>query len=790
MCYIFNTSDMTSNNINNFIEHLKTLNPEQLEAVKSTEGALLVLAGAGTGKTRVLTTRIAFILASSLAYPSNILAVTFTNKAAKEMEHRIVEMVGDAAAGLWLGTFHSICLRIIRKHVEAAGLKPDFSIINQDDQLRLIKEIHKELKLDEKKFNPKATQAIINRWKDRAQEPYDVTANDSNGGDELLKVYEIYANRCKTLNCVDFGDLILRCITLFKNFPEILAEYQRKFRYILVDEYQDTNVAQYMWLKLLAGAKHNICCVGDDDQSIYGWRGAEIGNILRFEKEFEGAGLIKLETNYRSTQDILSAADSLIANNNGRLGKTLKAHHGKGEKIKLVSVWDDRSEAAYIAEEIESQQAIYKQKLNDFAILVRAGHQTRSLEEAFIQRALPYRILGGLKFYERMEIRDAIAYVRAVLQPQNDLALERIINVPRRGLGDKTLDGWKAGARAKGLPLQVYIRENLGDNNIVKPKMREVLGKLFLDFDMWVLGLKTETFAQTIERILEDTGYIQMWKSEGTPEANGRIENLKELINAIAEFDNIDDFLEHVSLVSDNDETSEENMVSIMTIHGAKGLEFEHVFLPGWEEGLFPSQQSIDEKGKDGLEEERRLAYVAITRAKKHLSILFAASRMVFGNVLHSIPSRFIDEIPDEFLEEVNKGRGASGGSSKNFGFAGGRNAVMGEIENFLKEREQSSFFHGLKNEKAERLNSKLQKIDELKSLDTKNNFILGQQRKAENLATGGGDAMQSKFSVGQKIHHEVFGFGRVLNINGKHLQIVFEKSAIKTLLEDFVKAA
>lgn len=734
---------------NNFEETLLNLNQSQLEAVTTTEGPLLVLAGAGTGKTRVLTTRIAYILHEGLAFPSQILAVTFTNKAAREMEERVSSMVGDVSAGLWLGTFHSLCLRMIRRNHERLDLDSTFAVINQDDQLRLIKQIMKDMNVDDKRYNPKAVVSQINRWKDSALEPDEVTE-----GDVFGDIYTQYYKRCTELNVVDFGDLIMKSIKLLKNNPDILEDYHRRFKYILVDEYQDTNVAQYLWLRLLAQGKHNICCVGDDDQSIYGWRGAQVGNILKFEEDFDGAKIIRLEMNYRSTQEILSAADKLISNNNNRLGKTLKAENDKkGQKVKLISLWDDRAEAKYIANEIESLQQLHGTNLNDIAILVRAGHQTRSFEESFVRNSIPYRILGGLRFYERAEIRDAIAYIRSTVQPDNDLALERIINVPRRGIGSKTLDQIRFQAREQGISLNRAIRIML-DENSLKPKIHKALFELFSGFDKWKTSFdRKENHIDIVEDMLEESGYSQMWRDEKTVEAKGRLENLKELLSALASFRDIDEFLEHVSLISDGDDRPEEDMVSIMTIHGAKGLEFENVFLPGWEEGLFPSQQTMDELANDGLEEERRLAYVAITRAKKRLQITFASSRMIFGNIISSIPSRFIDELDEDSVEMINNaGMGAKyGGSGRKF--SGGNNQSLGAR---FKDRGTSGFIPP----------------------SSENGYKAGIARK------------EAKFAVGDKVVHETFGIGRVLNIKGKHLQIVFEKSAIKTLLDDFVKAA
>ncbi len=735
-----------------FSKILESLNNEQAHAVTTTEGPLLVLAGAGTGKTRVLTTRVAYILNQQLAFPSQILAVTFTNKAAKEMQHRIDAMAGGASAGLWIGTFHSICLKIIRKNFTEAGLRQDFSIINQDDQLRLLKDIMKSMKIDEKATSPKMIQAVINRWKDRALLPADVI-----DGDTASQVYEVYQKRCEELNIIDFGDLILKTITLFKTHADILAEYHRRFKYILVDEYQDTNVAQYLWLRLLAQQRHNICCVGDDDQSIYGWRGAEVGNILRFEKDYDGAQIIRLETNYRSTPDILAAADAVIANNENRLGKTLRAHHKHGSKIKLVSLWDDRVEANYIADEIEALQQIKKESLEKMAILVRAGYQTRAFEECFLKRAIPYRILGGLRFYERLEIRDAIAYIRATISQENDLALERIINVPKRGLGDKTIDDLKAQGRANGISLNAAIRRAI-ENKTLKPKIHDTLSNLIANFDSWKNDFMNEndenySHVDVVEKMLNESGYIAMWEGEKTIEAKGRVENLKELLSALSQFKDISEFLEHVSLVSDSDDAVQGEMISIMTIHGAKGLEFENIFLPGWEEGLFPSQQTLDESGREGLEEERRLAYVAITRAKTRLTISFSSSRMVFGNIISSIPSRFIDELPKEHIEIINKGKSGPG-----------------------YDRERQSRFNNRLSEKP---------ASKFTIPSAENNYNVGEVKKRTKMFED-----NDKFSIGDKIFHSDFGYGRIISVNGRHLQIVFEKSAIKTVLDDFVEKA
>ncbi len=707
------------------------LNEAQRQAVETTEGPLLVLAGAGTGKTRVLTSRIAYILQQNLAYPSQILAVTFTNKAAKEMQLRINDMAGGQSAGLWLGTFHSIALRIIRRHTDKIGFKPDFAIIDADDQLRLIKRIINENNMDEKRTPPKAIAAVIQRWKDRALTPDKIHDGGHNKSD-AEKIYKLYQTRLHTINAMDFGDLLLHCINLFTNHTDVIADYHRRFRYILVDEYQDTNVAQYLWLRLLAQGNRNICCVGDDDQSIYGWRGAEVENILRFEKDFSGAQVIRLEQNYRSTPDILAAASALIENNKGRLGKTLYSESGNGEKIKLVSLWDEKKEAEYVGSEIEALQQFKQHSLNDIAILVRAGFQTRAFEESFISMGIPYKVLGGLRFYERMEIRDAIAYIRAVVQPGNDLALERIINVPKRGIGGSTVESLREHARAGGVPLSQAAQEKIA-NGDMRPAVVSKLGGLMANFRRWREMFTTHPHAEVVNTILNESGYMQMWKQDKSPEAEGRVENLKELLAALEDFESIEQFLEHVSLVMDGDDVVSSDMVSVMTIHGAKGLEFDTVFLTGWEEGLFPSQKSMDEKGQEGLEEERRLAYVGVTRARRRLYITFAGNRRVYGKWLSSIPSRFIDELPVEYIEEVN-----------NAGFRGQKS--------------------GARNQKSD-------------------NFII------EGLAEDGIPFVpEGKFRTGERVFHQKFGYGRITEISGKHLKINFEKSSPKTLMEDYVE--
>ncbi len=709
---------------------LDVLNPEQRKAVEATGGAVLVLAGAGTGKTRVLTTRIAHILMSKLAYPGEILAVTFTNKAAREMVERVNHLTG-ASQSIWLGTFHSIGVRIIRRHAEKLGLSSSFTILDEDDQLRLLKAILAEQHIDEKSLPPKLFKAVIQNWKDQA-----LTADKITNGKDLqaaggnaLKVYQIYQHRLKQLNAVDFGDLILHMITLFSQYEEVLSEYARRFKYILVDEYQDTNVAQYLWLRLLASYHKNLCCVGDDDQSIYSWRGAEVGNILRFERDFPDATVVRLECNYRSTPHILGAASALIANNQGRLGKTLWTPEKEGEKIQLRSVWDEGEEARFIGEEIEQQQR-NKTALNQMAILVRAGFQTRAFEERFLTMGIPYRVVGGLRFYERAEIRDAVAYLRVIASPADDLAFERIINVPKRGIGQATLQQLHNTARTMNGSLYnatVHLLQSGG----LKGKLANALNKFIAQCESWRSKLSTMTLSEVVDLVLEESGYRAMWQQEKTPDAAGRLDNLKELVRAMGEFETIHAFLEHVSLVTEAASAGmDTDMVSLMTMHAAKGLEFDVVFLPGWEEGLFPSQRSVDENGMKGLEEERRLAYVGITRARKKLYISHAANRRIYNQWQNSIPSRFIGEIPQEYVEKLNGGV-----------YASVRPTVQSwknEVANILQTATSSS---------------------------------------------------TAQFTVGSRIFHQKFGYGRVLAANGDHIEIEFEKAGRKKVLADFIES-
>jgi DNA helicase II / ATP-dependent DNA helicase PcrA len=627
------------------------LNDAQRRAVEAVDGPVLVLAGAGTGKTRVLTTRLAHILATRRAWPSQILAVTFTNKAALEMRERLERMIGQSAEGLWLGTFHSVAARLLRRHAEVVGLKPNFTILDTDDQLRLVKQVALAEGIDEKRWPPRALLSAFERWKDRGLTPDKVPAADRSelADGRAPALFRLYQERLATLNAADFGDLLLHNLTIFTGRPDILADYQHRFRYILVDEYQDTNVAQYLWLRLLAQGHRNLCCVGDDDQSIYSWRGAEIGNILRFERDFPGAQIVRLEQNYRSTPHILAAASALIAKNEGRLGKTLWTVLNEGERIVLRGLWDGEEEARWVGDEIEARQR-RGESLAGIAILVRAGFQTREFEERFITLGLPYRVIGGPRFYERLEIRDALAYLRIVHQPADDLAFERIVNTPRRGIGDVTLQALHALARSQQIPLLEAARR-LTETDELKPAARKALRDFLAGLARWRSLAETALHTELAAVVLDESGYTAMWQADKSPEAPGRLENLKELVAAMAEFDDLGGFLDHVSLVMENTASASGDMVSLMTLHSAKGLEFDAVFLPGWEEGLFPNQRAMDDAGRAGLEEERRLAYVGLTRARQRAYVSYAANRRLYGQWQPTLPSRFIAELPTEHLE-------------------------------------------------------------------------------------------------------------------------------------------
>ncbi len=653
------------------------------------DGPVLVLAGAGTGKTRVLTTRIVHILTLGRARPSEILAVTFTNKAAREMKLRIGEMVGEAVEGMpWLGTFHSIGVKILRRHAELVGLKTNFTILDVDDQIRLMKQLLQAENIDEKRWPARVLATLIDGWKNRGLTPAQVApgeaASFANGAGQRL--YVAYQERLKTLNAVDFGDLLLENIRLFREQREVLRQYQMRFKFILVDEYQDTNVAQYLWLRLLGQSSgplllenadeesaaaprmlKNICCVGDDDQSIYGWRGAEVDNILRFEKDFPGAKVIRLERNYRSTGHILAAASHLIAHNEGRLGKTLRSESELGEKVVVTAAWDSEEEARVVGEEIEQLQR-RGHSLDEIAILVRASFQMREFEDRFVTLGLPYRVIGGPRFYERAEIRDALAYLRCINSEADDLAFERIVNVPKRGLGDATIKSLHDHARVRREPLMTATRA-IVETDELKPKPRQALRDLLGAFDRWRAQRDTLPHTELAEIVLDESGYTEMWQKDRSADAAGRLENLKELVRSMEEFENLQGFLEHIALVMDTDRGGETDAVSIMTLHSAKGLEFDTVFLPGWEEGLLPHQRSLDERGRSGLEEERRLAHVGMTRARRRAKIYFVSNRRVRGTWSSTLPSRFVDELPEAHVE-VAESQGFGGFSG--YGNVGG----------------------------------------------------------------------------------------------------------------------
>ena len=731
--------------------YLDSLNPSQREAVERLDGPLLVLAGAGTGKTKVLTTRLGHLLNTGKAYPSQILAVTFTNKAALEMKRRVQALLGaqDMVEGWWLGTFHSLCARMLRQHAELAGLNRNFTILDEDDQLRLLKQLMEAEGIDVKKSPPRAVSTVIQRWKDRALTPDQITPADAGAiaDGKLAQIYRDYQERLRTLNACDFGDLLMHVITMLRDpkNADLLANYQRKFKYILVDEYQDTNVAQYMWLRLLAQQNKNICCVGDDDQSIYGWRGAEIGNILRFEQDFPGAHIVRLEQNYRSTPHILNAANAVIANNKGRLGKNLWSAEQEGEKIQLRGVWDGKQEATFVAEEIERLQ-LRRQPLSDMAIIVRTASQTRAFEERFLSMGIPYRVFSGLRFYERQEIRDAIAYLRVIAQPDDDLAFERIVNVPKRGIGPAAMNKIHLVARARKTSLTRALDAML-DSDEFSGKTRATLTAIHGDFARWRGMLKEMSHVEVAQNMLDESGYTAMWMADKTPEAAGRLENLKEFITALNEFENLDAFLEHVALVMENDESSNDSYVSLMTFHAAKGLEYNVVFLPGWEEGLFPSQRALDETGMSGLEEERRLAYVGITRARERAYISFAANRLIYGNWTSSLPSRFIEELPRDEVETVIDPGLAAGGQG---GFGGGysRGGGFGARQQRFVE---SSY-----------------DIDSI---------------SVHQESEGG-------FAPNDRVFHQKFGYGTVVTADNDKLDILFDSAGRKKVLDSFVTRA
>ncbi len=741
--------------------YLAQLNAAQREAVEALDGPVLVLAGAGTGKTRVLTARLVHLIATRRAGPGQILAVTFTNKAAREMRDRIAAMLGTPVEGWWLGTFHALAARLLRRHAEEVGLKSNFTILDTDDQIRLIKQLLQAENIDDKRWPARVILGVIERWKDRALTPDKLKPEDGGdvAGGKILQLYAAYQERLKTLNAADFGDLMPHNITLFQNRPDVLADYHRRFRYLLVDEYQDTNVAQYLWLRLLAQASHNICCVGDDDQSIYGWRGAEVGNILRFETDFPGAKIIRLEQNYRSTSHILAAASGVIAHNQGRLGKTLWTDAEGGEKVRIAAANDGEEEARFVGEEIESLQR-KGFALRQIAVLMRAGFQTREFEERFLTLGVPYRVVGGPRFYERLEIRDALAYFRVIAQPADDLAFERIINTPKRGIGDSTLQTLRQAARALAIPL-TEAAWRLTETDELKPRMRTVIRALMQDIARWRAEMERIPHTELARIVLDESGYTAMWQADKSPEAPGRLENLKELVAAMADFETLGGFLEHISLVMETQDSSEGDMVTLMTLHSAKGLEFDIVFLPGWEEGLFPHQRAMDESGIAGLEEERRLAYVGLTRARQRASVSYAHSRRVYGNWTSTIPSRFIDELPGDHIEIVAEpplfGESAFSGTS----FSGGGFDRWARDAGVRLPRAGS------------------QPPSRVAPIIDGHAFEVPQRSRPK-----------SPFAVGARIFHQKFGYGAVVAVDNDKLEIAFDHSGIKKVMDSFVTAA
>jgi DNA helicase II / ATP-dependent DNA helicase PcrA len=844
--------------------YLGELNPEQRQAVETLDGPVLVLAGAGTGKTRVLTTRIAHILNLGRAHASQILAVTFTNKAAREMKDRVGQMVGQVVEGMpWLGTFHSIGVKILRRHAELVGLKSNFTILDVDDQIRLIKMILEAEKLDEKRWPARMLATLIDGWKNRGLTPEQVPSGEaaSFANGKGKKLYIAYQERLKTLNAADFGDLLLENIRLFRQNADVLRSFQDRFKFILVDEYQDTNVAQYLWLKLLAQTSgpstsltpsspgrreapspgdprladlqqdvdgrnksghdqsenpaspaitsarppKNICCVGDDDQSIYGWRGAEVDNILRFEHDFPGAKVIRLERNYRSTGHILAAASHLIAHNEGRLGKTLRTEDELGEKVQVTGAWDSEEEARAIGEEIEQLQREARERgedhpLDEIAILVRASFQMREFEDRFIQLGLPYRVIGGPRFYERAEIRDALAYLRVIAQPADDLAFERIMNVPKRGLGDATLQMLHDYARKKRIPL-TEAATALSATDEMKPKPRTAMRDLMASFERWREKKESMPHTELAEIVLDESGYTDMWQKDRSADAAGRLENLKELVRSMEEFENLQGFLEHISLVMDREGTEAEQAVNIMTLHSAKGLEFDCVFLPGWEEGLFPHQRSLDESGRAGLEEERRLAHVGLTRARKLAKIYFATNRRIHGMWTSTVPSRFLDELPEAHVE-VKEAAGGAGG----FGMSGYGASRFDEVNAFgssyttpgwqraQTHKGQGGFYDngrpryvpdGVFDEagdddqsaRPERIRRGSAKRDA-----NRRPLVIEGELVAKSTGT------VSSFAVGERVFHQKFGNGNVVAVDGNKLTIAFDKAGEKRVVDSFVE--
>ncbi|UEM10582.1 UvrD-helicase domain-containing protein [Bradyrhizobium barranii subsp. barranii] len=837
-------------------KYLSGLNPEQRDAVETLDGPVLVLAGAGTGKTRVLTTRIAHILSQGRARPAEILSVTFTNKAAREMKHRLGQMLGHAVEGMpWLGTFHSIGGRILRTHAELAQLKSNFTVLDTDDQVRLLKQLLQADNIDDKRWPARMLAGLIDGWKNRGLTPSQVPSGEAavfangKGG----KLYASYQERLKILNAADFGDLLLEDIRIFREHPDILRQYQQRFKFILVDEYQDTNVAQYLWLRLLSqapaspsftsprvrgevasqsdagegdspqtelvetaphpdalsasearrdpasGAREqtphvkNMCCVGDDDQSIYGWRGAEVDNILRFDHDFPGAKVIRLERNYRSTGHILAAASHLIAHNEGRLGKTLRTEDHDGEKVTVTGSWDSEEEARGIGEEIEQIQR-QGDKLNEIAILVRASYQMREFEDRFVTLGLPYRVIGGPRFYERAEIRDALAYLRVINSPADDLAFERIVNVPKRGLGDATVQMLHDHARKRRIPLFEAARAVV-ETDELKPKARGSLRDVVAQFDRWRAQREVTAHTDLAQIVLDESGYTEMWQKDRSADAAGRLENLKELVRSMEEFENLQGFLEHISLVMDRDNGAEEDAVSLMTLHSAKGLEFDNVFLPGWEEGLFPSQRTLDEQGRAGLEEERRLGHVGLTRARRRAKIYFATNRRIHGTWSTTIPSRFLDELPSANVEITESKGGSAWGGTGGYGASrfddmeafGSTYSTPGwqrAQANRNRGGGRSGGGQGGFEEQASSFSSS--SGPDFGSFSSRRRGPMTIEGELVAKSTG----TTSEFSLSDRVFHQKFGYGRVTKIDGNKLTIAFDKAGEKKVVDSFVQRA
>ena len=732
---------------------LDGLNSAQQEAVQALDGPVLVLSGAGTGKTRVLTARLAELVATDTAKPWNILAVTFTNKAAREMKIRVTNMVGPMAEQVWLGTFHALAARMLRRHADLVGLKPDFTILDIDDQTRLLKQMLEAKDLDAKRWPARMLGGVISRWKDRGLTPDKVGAAEAGdiANGRIREIYADYQARLLALNAVDFGDLLLHVLTILQTHPDVLAEYQARITHVMVDEYQDTNVAQYLWLRLLTGTRHNLCCVGDDDQSIYGWRGAEVGNILKFESDFAGAKTVRLEENYRSTGHILAAASAVIAHNETRLGKTLFTAAEEGEKLRVNGYWDGADEARTVSSQIERMME-EGGDLSQIAVLVRAGFQTREFEERFIAIGLPYRVVGA-KFYERAEIRDAIAYFRLIAQPADDLAFERIVNLPKRGLGAASLQAIHIQARASQKPLMAAAFD-LIETDELRPAARTSLTEFIRDVKRWRDAVASMHHADLAKMVLDESGYTRMWQLDKSPDAEGRLENLTELVNAMQEFDSLAGFLEHIALVMDGDTEAENGEVTLMTLHAAKGLEFDTIFMPGWEEGIFPSQRTIDENGAVGLEEERRLAYVGITRARKLVHISYAGSRRIHGQWQSAIPSRFLQELPaDSTIEDNVQGMQAMGG-----GFGCATPAELADASHFGG---MSGYGPGWRR-------------------------MAARQQQASDPSFIAQDS-GTTFAIGDRVFHQKFGMGNVINVDGDKLEIAFDRAGHKKVVSGFV---